>query len=41
MEEGTDIKYAEMVADHLNKLYNNIEHKTIYFTKEDGLRNID
>ena len=41
MEKGTDIKYAEMVANHLNNLYNNIDHTTIYFTPEEGLDVID
>lgn len=33
-ENSTDIKYAEMVVEHLNKKYNNIVHKTVYVSKE-------
>jgi hypothetical protein len=33
-KDSTDIKYAEMVAEHLNKKYDNIVHKTVYVTKE-------
>lgn len=36
MEEGTDIKYAQMVADHIGS-----NHHTIYFTPEEGLQAID
>ncbi len=41
MKEGTDIVYAKSVADHLNKLYGNIEHEIIYFTPQEGLDAID
>ena len=41
MKEGTDIAYAKSVAEHLNKLYGNIEHEVIYFTPQEGLDVID
>jgi asparagine synthase (glutamine-hydrolysing) len=41
MKEGTDIQYAQKVADHLNNKYHNIEHSVIYFTPEEGLSVID
>lgn len=41
MKEGTDIVYAKSVAEHLNKLYGNIEHEIIYFTPQEGLDAID
>jgi asparagine synthase (glutamine-hydrolysing) len=41
MKEGTDIVYAKRVAEHLNKLYGNIEHEIIYFTPQEGLDVID
>lgn len=41
MREGTDIQYAQQVADHVNRLYNNIEHTVVYFTAEEGLGVID
>ncbi len=40
MKGSTDIEYATMVVEHLDKLYNNIDHVTIYFTEEEGLENI-
>lgn len=41
MKEGTDIVYAKMVAEHVNKKYNNVEHHIIYFTPQEGLDVID
>ena len=41
MKEGTDIQFAKTVADHVNQLYNNIEHHIILFTPQEGLDVID
>lgn len=41
MKEGTDISFARMVADHVNKKYGNIDHRVIFFTPEEGLAAID
>ena len=41
MKEGTDIVFARMVAEHVNRLYGNIEHHIIYFTPQEGLDAID
>lgn len=41
MKEGTDIVYARKVAEHVNRLYTNIEHHIIYFTPQEGLDAID
>ena len=41
MKEGTDIVFAKKVAEHVNRLYNNIEHHIIYFTPQEGLDAID
>jgi asparagine synthase (glutamine-hydrolysing) len=41
MKNGTDIEYAEKVAKHLNNLYHNINHTTVYFTKEEALETIN
>jgi asparagine synthase (glutamine-hydrolysing) len=36
MEDGTDIKYAQMVADHIGS-----DHTVFYFTQEEGLAAIE
>jgi len=36
MEDGTDIKYAQMVADHIGS-----DHTVFYFTQEEGLEAIE
>ena len=41
MKEGTDIIFARKVAEHVNHLYNNIEHHIIYFAPQEGLNVID
>ena len=41
MKEGTDIIFAKKVAEHVNNMYNNIEHHVIYFTPQEGLDCID
>ena len=40
MKGSTDIEYAIKVVEHLNLLYGNIDHTTVYFTEEEGLENI-
>jgi asparagine synthase (glutamine-hydrolysing) len=41
MKEGTDIQFAKLVAEHVNKKYGNLIHQIIYFTPEEGLEAID
>ncbi len=41
MKEGTDIVFAKKVAEHVNNLYNNIEHHVVIFTPQEGLDAID
>lgn len=41
MKHGTDIAFAEKVAEHINRQYGNLEHTVIYFTPEEGLTAID